>query len=56
MAMILIALTSQIQYSDSNDVFIKCTYVKNLLQDFSKYSNQYGGGLATRISLKASDR
>lgn len=33
--MILIALTSQIQYSDSKDVFIKCTYVKNLLQDLA---------------------
>jgi hypothetical protein len=29
---------------------------KNLLQDFSKYINQYGGGFATKISLKASDR
>ena len=31
-------------------------YIKNLLQDFSKYSNQYGSGLATKISLTASDR
>ena len=27
-------------------------YIKHLLQDFSKYSNQYGGGLAAKISLK----
>ena len=31
-------------------------YIKNLLQDFSKYNNQYDGGLTTKISLKASDR
>ena len=31
-------------------------YIKNLLQDSSKYSNQYGGDLATKILLTASDR
>jgi len=49
--MILIALT----HPDSKDVFTTCIF-KNLLQHFSKYSNQYGGGFATNISLKASDR
>ena len=52
--MILIALTSQIKYSDSKDVFTTC--ILKICQDFFKYSNQYGGGLATKISLTASDR
>ena len=36
------------------DVFTTRTF-KNLLQDISKCSDQYSGGFATKISLKASD-
>ena len=41
------------KYSDLKDVYTTGIF-KNLLQDFSKYGNQYGGGFATKISLKAS--